>query len=62
MKVQYKVLEPFALEWFRPVVVGELITLNPDDVIAYDLIDHLEEVGSTEAKPEPIEHSPTESE
>jgi hypothetical protein len=44
MKIQYKVLKPFNLEGFRPVAVGELITMHPDDAIAYDLLDHLEEV------------------
>lgn len=44
MKQQYKVVKPFALEHFRPVAVGELITMHPDDAIAYDLLDSLEEV------------------
>lgn len=50
MKQQYRVLKPFTLEWFRPVVVGELITLNPDDAIAYNLIDYLEEVKPAKPK------------
>ena len=58
MKKQYKVLKPFELEGFRPVVEDELITMHPDDAIAYNLIDHLEEVRADQ--PEPVE--PTQSE
>lgn len=50
MKQQYKVTKPFELIGFRPVVVGELITLNPDDAIAYNLIDSLEIVKPTKSK------------
>jgi hypothetical protein len=44
MKQQYKALKSFELPWFRPVAVGELITMHPDDAIAYDLLESLEEV------------------
>jgi len=44
MKQQYKVIKPFSLEGFRSVQVDELITMHPDDVIAYDLLEFLEEI------------------
>ncbi len=50
MKQQYKVTKPFTLDWFRPVVEGELITMHPDDAIAYNLLDSLEIVKPEKSK------------
>jgi hypothetical protein len=50
MKQQYKVLKPFKLQGFRPVVEGELILLHPADAIAYDLLDSLEIVKPAKSK------------
>ena len=50
MKQQYKVTKPFELAGFRPVAVGELITLHPDDAIAYNLLDSLEIVKPEKSK------------
>jgi hypothetical protein len=50
MKQQYKVVKPFELQGFRPVAVGELISMHPDDAIAYDLLDSLEIVKPEKSK------------
>ena len=47
---QYEVLKPFHLEFFRPVVEGELVTLDPNHIPLYDLADSVREVGSRERK------------
>ena len=43
---QYEVLKPFYLEFFRPVVEGELVTLDPNHIEQYDLTDKVKEIES----------------
>ena len=58
---QYEVLKPFYLEFFRPVVEGELVTLDPNHIVQYDLTDKVKEINS-DPKSTELEHSEPEPE
>jgi hypothetical protein len=52
MQKQYKVLKPFSLPFFRPVEIGEIVTLDSGHIALYDLAKSVKEIKSTEAEPE----------
>jgi|GEM_PF-6606425 len=55
MAKQYEVLKPFLLPFFRPVEIGELVTLDPDHIIEYQLQESAKEVEGAIADPPEIE-------
>lgn len=55
MAKQYEVLKPFSLPFFRPVEIGELVTLDPDIVAEYKLgksVKEVKEAPISESTPE----------